>query len=492
MRIFKLGLGAALLMVIVAAGFAHADVDLTGTTAASFLTNGAGPRVLSMGGATLGLGGDLQSAAWNPAALASMTRGEFTLAHAGLPGDMQQEWFGAGGRFGHSATRWSLQGLYQGNGSFDGRDASNNPTGSFSAASFALGAQLAQNFGERGAVGFGAKFVNEKLGDVSGMGMTFDIGGQMRAGAFGVGASATNVGGQMRYSNAVYGFPASYGAGVSYSLPNSGLNLALDANFPKSYYGDVRFGAEWRFKDMLALRTGYRHEMSSGGVDDALSGPTFGLGAGYNGLWFDYGYLVSSVSGGSEQRLSISFHPGGLGLGGATMGDNGTGVSHAPAATAAPKSSTATAEATPAPKPGAKKTPKPAASDGAAMAAVVAPGAPNAHGASMSATTPDDAKAAPKPAEKSAPASAPAVVEKTVQQPAPVAASVAPKPAPGRTLAESAAPAARPAWVTVKSGDTIAAIARRFDTSIPAIMMENNLVTERIRVGQKLKVPDHQ
>jgi len=45
--------------------------------------------------------------------------------------------------------------------------------------------------------------------------------------------------------------------------------------------------------------------------------------------------------------------------------------------------------------------------------------------------------------------------------------------------------------VTVKSGDTIASIARRYDTTIPAIMMENNMVSERILVGQKLKLPDH-
>ncbi|MFI5371503.1 MAG: PorV/PorQ family protein [Candidatus Eisenbacteria bacterium] len=593
MRLVKLTLAAALLMAIVAAGFAHADINLAGTTAAGFLANGTGPRVLAMGGATLGLGGDLQSAAWNPASLGWMTNGEVTLAHAGLPGDMQQEWLGAGGRFGQSATRWSVQGLYQGNGSFDGRDASNNPTGTFSASSFAVGAQLAQTFGERVTLGFGTKFVSEKLGDVSGLGTTFDFGGQVRTGPFGFGASATNMGGQMRYSGSVYSFPASYGAGVSYSLPVTGLSFAVDANFPKAYYNDVRFGSEWRWHDMVALRAGYRAEMSQG-TQDGLSGPTFGIGAGYNGLWFDYGYLVSGESGGSEQRLSISFHPGGFGLGGASMGANGTGASHAPtASTSGAATKGATAANTPADKPASPSTKTTGTSANAA---------PNARGASATAATADDMKtskpakddtgpasldkAGPvatvtavddagktvsassktasgsnaKPAAKTPPAAtapapaaamAPAATQSevksapmsdtktTANQPevksapvsdakttaaqsevksapvsdaktaatqpevksAPVSDAKTAAPAPtvpaAPAVKNAAAPSAsantttrpRPDKVTVKSGDTLASIARQYGTSPAAIMMENNMVSETIKTGQKLKLP---
>ncbi len=490
MRIFKLVLGAVLVMAIVAAGFAHADESLSGTTAAGFLTNGNGPRVLAMGGASLALEGDLQSAAWNPAALAALNGSEFSLAHAGMPGDMQQEWFAGGGRFGHGATRWSVTGLYQGNGSFDGRDATNTPTGSFSASSFAIGLQLAQRFGERASVGVGAKFVNEKLGSVSGSGATFDFGGQMRAGAFGIGAAATNVGGQMRYGDAVYGFPASYGAGVSWTAPMSGLSFAVDANFPKSYYNDVRFGAEWRYKDLLAIRTGYRHEMASSGIQDGLSGPTFGLGAGYNGLWFDYGYLVSSVSGGAEQRIAISFHPGGFGFGGAQMGERGTGASHAPVASkedarSASKStktgSRTQGDAGTVTAPLAAATPAPAALATGGDTKPVTKSTTSTPATTTPATPTD-----PAPATTAANAS-PAPAAKAA---APVA-SAAPKPASTTTVAESAPATPRPQWVTVKAGDTIASIARRFETTIEAIMMENNMVSERIIVGQKLKLPDH-
>lgn len=42
---------------------------------------------------------------------------------------------------------------------------------------------------------------------------------------------------------------------------------------------------------------------------------------------------------------------------------------------------------------------------------------------------------------------------------------------------------------TVKSGDTLSGIARREHTSVKALRSANNLVTDRIRVGQKLKIP---
>jgi LysM repeat protein len=42
---------------------------------------------------------------------------------------------------------------------------------------------------------------------------------------------------------------------------------------------------------------------------------------------------------------------------------------------------------------------------------------------------------------------------------------------------------------TVKSGDTLTGIARRNGTTVKALRSENDLVTDKIRVGQKLKIP---
>lgn len=307
-RIAMLCLGAAVLMVLVAVGWANADATLAGTTAANFLDVGAGPRILGMGGATIGLGQDVVAGSWNPAALGWMNQSQFVISHSGLENSSLQEWAGIGGRIGKSQTRWSLSGLFQGDGSLDGRDASNNSTGSFSASSFAIGLHVAQQMGGVVTVGAGAKSVNDKLGDVTGTGVTFDGGLMLHVGLLGLGFAARNVGGKMKYSSGSYDFPTSYGVGGS--LSHAGLTAAMDVNFPNAYAQDVRAGIEWKYRDLLALRTGYRKE--GGDVSDPLTGPTFGAGAGRGGWWLDYGYLVAG-NGNGEHRIALTLFPGQLG-----------------------------------------------------------------------------------------------------------------------------------------------------------------------------------
>lgn len=308
---------AAALATMLAVPAARAGIENAGTTAANFLSIGAGAGVLGMGGAALGMGGDLQRTAWNVAGLAAVDATQFSFSHATLAAQNNQEWFAAGGRLGRGGTRWGLSALYQGDGSFEGRDALGNPTGSFSASSAAFGASLAQRVSPVLSVGAGVKLVRESLGDVSGTGLAFDVGVLARSGPFGFGAAAQNAFGRMSYDGASYPFPANYGVGASVDVPGQGLTLALDLNFPEAYYSDARLGLEWRALGVLALRTGYRMEL---GAEDGepLTGPTFGMGAGINGFRFDYGYLVGGGGAGGQHRLGLSFHPGvpgGLGLG---------------------------------------------------------------------------------------------------------------------------------------------------------------------------------
>src|SRR5580765_5517695 len=106
----------------------------------------------------------------------------------------------------------------------------------------AFGGHLAQAFGDHVTLGFGAKFVTENLGTVSGWGGTYDAGIQVHSGDFGFGLAAQNLGGRMTYGSAIYPMPGNIGAGMAYQIPASGLRFALDANFPSAYYGDVRAG----------------------------------------------------------------------------------------------------------------------------------------------------------------------------------------------------------------------------------------------------------
>jgi hypothetical protein len=299
---------AALVMTLAGSAIARAGFESAGTTAANFLSLGSGARTLGMGGATLGLGEDVGGAAWNPAALGWVNATEGALSHAGLPNGSLQEWGAVGGRLGGSPTRWAVTGLYQGEGAFDGRDATGASTGTFSVSSMAFGATLAHALGQRASLGVGAKGVRENIATASGSGFSFDAGLMVRAGGFGLGLAAQNLGGHMSYGATSYPFPTSYGVGLGFTHPTTGVRIAVDANFPRAYHSDVRAGAEWLYRGLLALRAGYRKEIGS--VEDPLNGPSFGLGASHRGMWLDYGYLLPS-QGSGQHRMGLRFRFGG-------------------------------------------------------------------------------------------------------------------------------------------------------------------------------------
>jgi len=513
-------------LLLLTAGVARAGIDNAGTTAGNFLSVGSGASILSMGGATLGSGGDLHAAAWNPAALGYLSETQFALGHSSLAMESSQEWLSAGGRVARGATRWSVDALYQSEGGFEGRDALNQSTGSFNVSNMALGVRVARPFGDVVNAGFGVRWVNENLGDAKGSGLGFDAGLQARTGQFGFGLAARNVGGKMKYDAGSYDLPGVFGAGVSWSHPTAGVRLNLDANFPNAYYNDVRMGAEWRWQDRLALRAGYRKELSAPS-DEPLSGPSFGLGVGAGGMWLDYGFLVGGADVQGQHRIGMTFRPSLLHGGLSPMGPR---VENAPAQQSAPLAATK-------PAPHAAKPQEIAPAPVAAAASV--PSEPQE--APLQIALPSDASAAPsarresepqarafatskpvkapklvipksgvepvvlaepapkkreKPAKAPKPVKAAAVamtdeVAPATLMPAPVVQPVATRapqveivrPAPAK------APANRPAVVVVKAGETLAGLAKLYENSVTALMMENNLVSDQVKPGQKIKLP---
>jgi hypothetical protein len=449
MRIGSLLLAATLSL---APGVARAGSDDVGTTAANFLTIGAGAGILGMGGAGLGIAGGLSHASWNAASLGWLQETQFVISHAGLQDSRMQEWAAVGGRFGEGATRWSVSGLYQSEGAVEGRDAANNPTGDFNVSSIALGTQVAHAFSDRLAVGLGARFVSENLSTVTGSGFTFDGGVQARHGAFGFGLAGQNIGGQMRYAGVPYRFPGNIGAGVSYAPEGLGLRFAVDANFPMSYYTDVRTGVEWMWRDRVALRMGYRHELGAG-EGEQLSGPAFGLGAGVAGMWMDYGYVIED--GGGQHRIgltlspkSFGMHADGFGMNGSTPAlDTAPPVRDKQVEPVAPKPAKAQPAQEPAPAPrtaAPAKTEEPKPAPPKQEPAAVKP---------VAESKPVAAKVTPAPAAESktiapvveAPKSTPVVDASTTAPAAPGAPAAASEPAPAKIQPAPAKVGAAPA-----------------------------------------------
>jgi hypothetical protein len=429
------------------AGAAHAGIDNAGTTAGSFLSVGTGAGILGMGGATLGAGHDLNAAAWNPAALGALENTQFAISHATLASQSSQDWLATGGRLGALSTRWAATALYQGDGSFDGRDAFGASTGSFSVSSMAIGMQLAQPIGQNLAAGIGAHWLSDKLGDVAGSGLALDAGLQASAGAFGFGAAMRNVGGSMKYDAGTFDLPAVFGVGASWSNAARGLRFALDANFPRAYYDDVRAGAEWRWQDRIALRAGYRLEVGAQ-AGEPLGGPSFGLGAGANGLWMDYAFLANGGDAQGQHRLGLTFHPGFLGNRALRpVADGGASEPAEPVAVAAPKRAPQAEK--PAEKPAssapASSAPMANAPAPAPVPASSAPVKPTAS-APVAAATPAPAPELPANAMANDVAprttNAPRIVKVSATRPVKVAPLVMPAPAEAAAVAPATTPVA--------------------------------------------------
>jgi LysM repeat protein len=599
-----------LAIALLAARPAVAGIELAGTTGANFLSIGPGASLIGMGGTGLAGYPDLSAMTWNAAALGLMNESQLMFTHMPLPNSASQEWMSFGGRMGEAPTRWALSGRYEGDGSFKAYDALGNLTGTFNASSLALGVNAARALDRHTVVGMGAKFVNENLGAVSGYGGTFDIGVIYRAGPLSLGAAAQNMGGSMKYDSLAYSMPLNFGTGLSLRSVKTGLSASVDFNHPNAYYDDVRTGAEWLWKDHMALRIGYRQELNAPS-DDPMNSVSAGFGLGGHGMWFDYGF-VASGDGTSQQRITLRVSPKDWGFLSADLdnpnGAGGSAASSAPptrqpsaaaggsatpangpaaatssatsgaaAGSAAASTSAASAPTTAATPPVAapittssaasaatatkstststsstsagtraasptSSTPAPAAA--AVMPPPVAP-IPSAPLPSTSSSAPvksepaspapelttlvpvtPPAVPAPKPVAASRPTTLPSVSAPAPQlQPseAPVTASAddaaaAAAPAKGKRgkPAEASTPAAAPAVVItpavattpglesaigkdgkpvrihVKKDETLESIAKRFGTTKAALMMENNLVTEKLHLGQELKIPSHQ
>ncbi len=305
-RMRAAGAWALALSLAICAGSraAHAGEESAGTRAAAFLVQGGGPAVLGMGGAAIAGGEGLQAAGWNVAALSRTHALQAYFAHAQLGESGSQDWAAAGGLLRGGETRWALSATFRDEGTILGRDEHDQPTGDVNASALAVGLQLARPFGAHLAFGAGARVVSEGIGDERGLGLAFDAGAQARFGLLRVGLSGRDFGGGMRWAGQRWRMPASLGGGLALVHPGSGVTVALDAVAPANYHRSIRAGAEWEFRDRVALRGGYRAELGAD-PDEPLTGPAFGLGARAGMAWVDYA-LVIAGNGESSHRFALT------------------------------------------------------------------------------------------------------------------------------------------------------------------------------------------
>jgi LysM repeat protein len=90
-----------------------------------------------------------------------------------------------------------------------------------------------------------------------------------------------------------------------------------------------------------------------------------------------------------------------------------------------------------------------------------------------------------------APADAAATNTAPATPPAPAAPAATPAPA-DTSAAPAAAPVERPTTYTLAKGDTLASVAKKFDTSIHALVKLNNIpksMYKKLQIGKVLQIP---
>jgi hypothetical protein len=264
---------------------AHATVAV-GTSTGGFLGFEVGASSAGLAGANTSVASGATSQFWNPSLLSGMTRSQASMMHATWLGNLQYEWIGYARPLGPQKGVGSVSVAYFHMPSISGVDEFDNPTGEFKVYDMALTVGYARPVWKTVSLGANAKLIRQTLATVSGTGAAVDLGASARIAGATLGATVQNLGPNISLGGGSYPLPQLTRFGVSREFLTNRLLLAADYTFPKTYYNDLRIGAEVRPHPMIAVRMGYRRE--GGTTGDPATGFTFGLGTHVGPMNLDY------------------------------------------------------------------------------------------------------------------------------------------------------------------------------------------------------------
>ncbi len=327
---------------------------------ADFLAGGVGARALAMGGAHVGMTSDVHAVYWNPAGLQSMESAEVAYMHA--------ERFSGIVSFDYAAIAYPLtsrstvavayfrSGVNDIKNTLDAWDPERdqprpNPdqyVTTFSAADHALFVGYSRALGRGTDLGVTAKIIRRKIGEFAGAwGYSFDVGVRYERGPLVLGVvvqDATTMlqswsvdadllapirdvfGDELPSGGTELVLPVlRLGSAYGWTVPGGQLAVALDldlsfdgqsANVLDVGGGAVafhpRFGFEYSFRDVVALRGGIARVLSTEREGIDLT-PAVGTGLRLGRIEIDYGFgdfsgLVSEL--GYSHRVSVAFDLG--------------------------------------------------------------------------------------------------------------------------------------------------------------------------------------
>lgn len=290
------------------------ETTKAGTAAAQFLKIGVGARAQALGGAFVGITGDVNAIYWNPANIAAVDQVSWTGTHTRWFADITHQFtalvipMGDVSALGFSATLVSM----------DDEEITTieEPTGTglfWSAQDIAVGISYARKITDRFSIGVTGKYVYQQLHNETASTVALDVGSSLYTGFKGItiGMSFTNFGGDLKLSGRdliraydpnpansrnddvdtrlhtePWPLPVNFRVGIVmeivgtnednfFNSNNHRVLLAMDANHPNDAAENLRGGLEYELYKMFSLRGGYV-------LNEGLVDFTFGMGLNVN------------------------------------------------------------------------------------------------------------------------------------------------------------------------------------------------------------------
>ena len=298
-------------------------ITKVGTTAAQFMKLGVGARAIALGGTFVAQADDLSALYWNPAGLSNISGGAVQFSHTEYLADISYNYAAFGINVGQLGTIAASL-LYLDSGDMEVRTTA-NPEGTgelFKKQDLALQLSYARALTDRFSIGTTFKFIREQIWHSSASAMAFDVGvlfttpyENLR-----LGASMSNFGPKMQMSgrdiifstdpapnqegnveivNSEYlvdkfPLPLMFRVGLAWdaiSTPNHQIVLMTDAAHPNDNSEYLNMGIEYQFRDLFALRSGYRNAFETDGEQGLTMGGGINLRIDRSTkVSFDYAY----------------------------------------------------------------------------------------------------------------------------------------------------------------------------------------------------------
>lgn len=329
-------LGLLLLCGIAVAG----SEERKGTAGATELLIPTGARGSALGSTVVGDVEGIEALFWNPAGLALADGTEALFTHTEYFADMNLNYCAVGAHWGgFGSAAFSAKVLSIGDVIETTEDSPEGTGRVFSPTFAVLGATYSRRFTDRVTFGATLNYIEEKVLDAAARGVAFDFGVEYLSGWRGLcfGMVMKNFGPNMDFGGSSFQLsfqrpdadPTSTNrtfttVSSSFDLPSyfvlavtgdvyrsDDQRLALKAAFQNNNFaGDNLWGgAEWTYRDMLALRAAYFGSFT--GTTDPTTGATTGGSRSGDDLYsgFAVGAGVQLTSGGSRFGADIAWRP---------------------------------------------------------------------------------------------------------------------------------------------------------------------------------------